>query len=239
MKLRYKLWMAMTALILFMGGTFFAISHGYIGQLFRQYAKAAEAASAEQLARNIAAYYEQNGWYAVDQYIVYYLKENPEYTAGFNSLLLKDTQGHILVSVGKGGAAPRGQSDTSTVTIRVHGQEIGVLTVSNRILDGSPVEQNILSSMTAATVWGTILTSMVALLVGVWLMRLMTTPLQSLLVAMKRLQHGDLSVRVDVSSNDEFGEVAKTFNEMTDRLSRTEEARRHLVADVAHELRTP
>jgi len=35
------------------------------------------------------------------------------------------------------------------------------------------------------------------------------------------------------------GELARTFNSMVEELSRTEELRRNLVADVAHELRTP
>jgi signal transduction histidine kinase len=44
---------------------------------------------------------------------------------------------------------------------------------------------------------------------------------------------------VDVRSKDEFGELAKTFNSMAEDLERTEQLRRNLVADVAHELRTP
>ena len=36
-----------------------------------------------------------------------------------------------------------------------------------------------------------------------------------------------------------MGELARTFNSMVEELSRTEELRRNLVADVAHELRTP
>ena len=51
--------------------------------------------------------------------------------------------------------------------------------------------------------------------------------------------HRDFSGRAEVTSRDEVGELARTFNSMLDELSRTEELRRNLVADVAHELRTP
>ncbi len=238
MKVRYKLWIAMTALILFMGSAFFAISHGYLENLFRQYAMAAQEQSADQLARQVAYYYQVNGdsWLGVDQYIAGYL-ESPGYRSQFISFTLRDANGHVLVTAGP--QSRRDASDTTTVTIQLGGRNIGFLTVSNRVLQGSPVEQNILHLMTAATVWGTILTSLVALIVGVWLMRIMTDPLQALMKAMQRLKNGDLDARVEISSKDEFGEVARTFNEMTSRLSRMEEARRHLVADVAHELRTP
>jgi signal transduction histidine kinase len=51
--------------------------------------------------------------------------------------------------------------------------------------------------------------------------------------------HRDFSGRAEVTSRDEVGELARTFNAMLDELSSTEELRRNLVADVAHELRTP
>lgn len=51
--------------------------------------------------------------------------------------------------------------------------------------------------------------------------------------------HRDFSGRAEVTSRDEVGELARTFNSMVEELSRTEELRRNLVADVAHELRTP
>ncbi len=61
-----------------------------------------------------------------------------------------------------------------------------------------------------------------------------------------RIERGDLSARVPVTSTDEFGVWADRFNRMADSLEdtivRLEEAQtqnRRFVADVAHELRTP
>lgn len=45
--------------------------------------------------------------------------------------------------------------------------------------------------------------------------------------------------RVQDTGTDELGQVASSFNRMAAELERSEEARRHLFADVAHELRTP
>lgn len=64
--------------------------------------------------------------------------------------------------------------------------------------------------------------------------------------AADRIATGDLSARVPVTSQDEFGEWALRFNRMADNLAETiarleaaEERNRRFVADVSHELRTP
>ncbi|MDF2958597.1 MAG: integral rane sensor signal transduction histidine kinase [Paenibacillus sp.] len=72
-----------------------------------------------------------------------------------------------------------------------------------------------------------------------WLSGVLTHPLKKLIAAIERVAQGDLNVKVPVDTKDEYGKVAQTFNDMTFRLREAEEARRRLVADVAHELRTP
>lgn len=77
------------------------------------------------------------------------------------------------------------------------------------------------------------------LLISVWISGVLTRPLRKLISAIERVAHGDLDVNVPVRSKDEYGKVIRTFNDMTLRLREAEDARRRLVADVAHELRTP
>ncbi|MCQ6557278.1 sensor histidine kinase [Paenibacillus mendelii] len=72
-----------------------------------------------------------------------------------------------------------------------------------------------------------------------WISGVLTRPLKKLIAAIERVAQGDLSVKVPIDTKDEYGKVAQTFNDMTFRLHEAEEARRRLVADVAHELRTP
>ncbi|MET0615986.1 MAG: HAMP domain-containing sensor histidine kinase [Thermoleophilaceae bacterium] len=47
------------------------------------------------------------------------------------------------------------------------------------------------------------------------------------------------SHRIEVTSEDELGRLARSFNTTLDSLERSVEAQRHLVADASHELRTP
>jgi len=79
----------------------------------------------------------------------------------------------------------------------------------------------------------------VAAVVTLFMSRRILSPAESLAQAARALSRGDFSQRVQVRSNDEFGELAIAFNAMAADLERTEQLRRNLVADVAHELRTP
>jgi len=87
--------------------------------------------------------------------------------------------------------------------------------------------------------WGGLLAVGVAGLVTLFTSRRILSPAESLAQAARALSRGDFSQRVYVRSKDEFGELAIAFNAMAADLERTEQLRRNLVADVAHELRTP
>jgi len=64
-------------------------------------------------------------------------------------------------------------------------------------------------------------------------------PVAKLTDAARRMGGGELGLRVDVSSDDELGELADAFNAMAASIERNEKLRRDMVSDVAHELRTP
>ncbi|MDQ7850286.1 MAG: ATP-binding protein [Armatimonadota bacterium] len=57
--------------------------------------------------------------------------------------------------------------------------------------------------------------------------------------ASARIAGGQYSERVPITSGDELGQLATQFNRMAETLERVEQARRDLIADIAHELRTP
>lgn len=95
------------------------------------------------------------------------------------------------------------------------------------------------NSIVWSVVWGGLVGVGVALLLAFFLSRRITAPVQSLASAARRLGEGDFTQRAVVNSRDELGELASTFNSMAAELERADKLRRDLVADVAHELRTP
>ena len=58
-------------------------------------------------------------------------------------------------------------------------------------------------------------------------------------VSTERLSQGDYSARVSDSASPLYRPVARSFNQMADRLETADEHRRRLLADLGHELRTP
>jgi len=88
-------------------------------------------------------------------------------------------------------------------------------------------------------IWGGLLAAAVALLLTLFLSGRILAPLEALSRAARGLARGDFTRRVRVEAQDEVGELARTFNSMAEELGQAEQLRRNLVADVAHELRTP
>jgi len=79
----------------------------------------------------------------------------------------------------------------------------------------------------------------IALLLTFVLSRRITSPIGVLARAARRLGRGDLSQRVQLKGEGEVAALAQAFNSMAADLEHAEQLRRNLVADVAHELRTP
>jgi two-component system sensor histidine kinase BaeS len=80
-----------------------------------------------------------------------------------------------------------------------------------------------------------LLTIAVTVLAGARLIR----PLRALTGAAQRMGEGDVTARVKVKSKDEIGRLAVAFNTMSENRERLEDARKAMVTDIAHELRTP
>jgi signal transduction histidine kinase len=94
----------------------------------------------------------------------------------------------------------------------------------------------------APALWVTVLVAaaVVGGLVGSarWLWR-STRTIGALMDAANRVAGGDYAARVDDTGSRQLGALTGAFNQMAERLQTNEERRRELLADVAHELRTP
>lgn len=80
---------------------------------------------------------------------------------------------------------------------------------------------------------------LLALAVGARAMRRVAIPLADIMEAADAVAAGNFDVRVPEHGSREFRQLAHSFNRMTEELARTDQQRRNLTADVAHELRTP
>jgi two-component system sensor histidine kinase BaeS len=78
-----------------------------------------------------------------------------------------------------------------------------------------------------------------ALLLSFLVARRISRPLQELTAAADKLAAGEPGGLVKVTTSDEIGRLAATFNRMSEALSAQDKMRKQLVSNAAHELRTP
>jgi len=71
------------------------------------------------------------------------------------------------------------------------------------------------------------------------LMRRVGSPMGDLMMAADRVGNGDYSARIIERGSPVLRRVARGFNSMTEQLQAQDQQRRQLMADIAHELRTP
>jgi two-component system, NtrC family, nitrogen regulation sensor histidine kinase NtrY len=132
---------------------------------------------------------------------------------------------------------PPNHSDTNQ-------QLMGVLLVASSRRPLIELERRIIS--TALLVGGVGI--LVAILASLWSAARVTRPVVSLAEAAQRVAAGDLATKVEVESNDELGQLASSFNQMTEDLMQQKErtlqaervaAWRELARRLAHELKNP
>jgi signal transduction histidine kinase len=104
---------------------------------------------------------------------------------------------------------------------------------------------NYQASVTEALSLATIAALIAAVLASFLISRQVVGPIQRMMVISHRIAEGEYTERLDVSGKvqsnqlDELDLLALTFNQMADKLEKTETMRRQLIGDVTHELRTP
>jgi histidine kinase len=94
-------------------------------------------------------------------------------------------------------------------------------------------------AVTEALLIATIAALISAVLVSLFVSWRVVTPIRQMMQASRHVAAGHYRERVPVASRDELGQLAASFNQMADDLEQTEAMRRDLIANVAHELRTP
>ncbi|MGK2878263.1 MAG: ATP-binding protein [Solirubrobacterales bacterium] len=123
----------------------------------------------------------------------------------------------------------------TAVPITDEGRTTGAVRVTQDVAD--------VSSAFKRTVAGLALIGLAVLIVGLIagaiIARQVARPLRRFEGAARAVADGDLHARAPVEGSSEQRELARTFNEMTDRLSSSLEAQSRFVADASHQLRTP
>jgi two-component system, OmpR family, sensor histidine kinase BaeS len=155
--------------------------------------------------------------------------------------LLADADGKVLVPAGQyqpGDIVPHAKLSQGTA-IEVNGKQVGSV-----LILGSPpplgyLESQYFNRTNQALLYAALGAALVALALGIILARTLTHPLRDLTAAIHAMAKGELKQHVQVKSQDELGELAMAFNQMSADLDRLNRSRRQMTADIAHDLRSP
>lgn len=94
-------------------------------------------------------------------------------------------------------------------------------------------------ALTQSLTWALVAAAVTAGVVGLYVTRRIVRPLTAMTRASQRIAGGRYSQRLNPEAPGEVGELATAFNTMAQTLQSSEERRIQLLADVAHEFRTP
>jgi two-component system sensor histidine kinase BaeS len=182
-------------------------------------------------------YAERGNWEGVNTLLA---AVQPGRGQGSLGLALLDENDQLVSAAGgqRNRPATAAEADIS-LPIVTNGRQVGTLLVSTPGQGNSRAGEQFLSEVNQAILWGGLVAVLLALSLGVLLTLRLTRPLRQLTQATQQLASGQLEQQVEITSRDELGELATSFNEMAAALQLSEHQRQQLLADVAHELRTP
>ena len=257
-RLWVRLTLAFALVILVTVGVIALLADLTAGQVFRQYLSYGDIAQFQNLTDRLAEYYVENGdWQGVDEILRQVRimaapmsgpmpKRRPGTIAWGDDrffLILADADGRVVRD------GPRGQpgrklsrdEEAAAQDIMVGDTVVGRLVIVRPVQSAifGPMEQAFVARLRWLLVAGALLAGGLGVLLGVVFSRSLTAPLQRLATAARAVADRDFSRRVRVEGSVEMAEVAEAFNEMTQALEHSERQRQNMVADVAHELRTP
>jgi two-component system OmpR family sensor kinase len=250
--LSWKLAIALLLVVVVSVGLTAYFTHRGTTREFGEFISESRASYLEQMEERLRDFYTESGSWSGVQSL---LESLPVFVN--DRLILADNSGTIIGDtdvewLGKTAESMRLAKPTSII---VSGHEVGKLYVLSSgmvgvqfIIPGSAFlgqpppsspERGFLSRVNRSLLMAGVAGAVVAILLGLLLTRQFIKPIRALKKGAARIARGDLAYRVSVKSRDEFGELARSFNSMAASLDSSEQSRRRLFADIAHELRTP
>jgi signal transduction histidine kinase len=236
--LQFRLLLAFTLVVVVtIGATFFFIYQTTRSEI-GQFEKRAEDMRVGRIEVELSQYYYQQGnWEGIQPFVEQWGNIHGQ------RIILTDNQG-IVVADSEGdllGELYRADAPGRVISLPWEEAAIGTFYITPEQSPGAGLIslQILYLSIGRFFLWGGLVAVAIAVALAFILSRLTLAPVKALTLASERLGRGDFSQRVQIKDRGELGELAMTFNSMAGDLERAEKLRQNMVADVAHELRTP
>ena len=246
--LRFRLLLAFTLVICVAVGTISLFASQTSGAKIQQYQQQANQVKMDRAQCLLFQYYQNGeGWDNVQPVVQHMGSIYGQRT------ILVDRSGLVVADselgyVGKQYDPKWLGKEQQIIDIRDGNDKVGVLYIGPEFMpQDSPASiQTMSSSINEFLLWGGILALVTALIITFFLAQRISAPIHAISLAAASLGKGDFSRRVNFKGKDEIGKLVSTFNSMADGLmtmtndlKHAKQLQQNLVADVAHELRTP
>ena len=115
------------------------------------------------------------------------------------------------------------EPDCYSAPCHIHPQEQKVLGVMDIDVSLAEVDQEIISNKKKMTLFAVVAILGISLTIGLFVQRFVSRPVKHLLEGTERVSAGDLSTPLDISSTNEIGTLARSFDQMTQLLQISEQ----------------
>jgi PAS domain S-box-containing protein len=115
------------------------------------------------------------------------------------------------------------ETDCYSASCHIHPQEQKVLGVLDIDVSLADVDRVIISSKKKMSLFAGVAILAISLAIGLFIQRFVSRPVKQLLEGTERVAAGDLSTPLEISSANEIGTLARSFDQMTQRLQGSEQ----------------
>ena len=255
----WKLWGSLLLVVILSTGLMAFITNQLTDSRFQEYITQSNTNYAINIATSLGNYYEnENSWDGL-QAVISSMRISADYrlvVANTAGIIVADSDGDLIgdessvIGLEDGVSITGNNTAIGTVYIlttgtttptmgRGRGRMGNTAATSEATAIANNAEEDFLHNINIALVISGAISVIVALTLGWILTRQITKPVLSLNKGALQIAKGNLRHRVNVTTKDELGTLAGSFNNMADSLEQGEEERRRIIADIAHELRTP
>jgi two-component system sensor histidine kinase BaeS len=202
--------------------------------------------AATDFLREVQIYYQIHGsWADITQS---FRPDNPPPSAPIGltaqdppPFALADVNGRVILPNGQylpGNRVPA-PALAQGIPVLFEGVRIGTVLEINQPPPMTPQQKTFMNRTNQALLYGALGATVTAVLLAILLARTLTRPLGELAAASRQMARGKLGQTVNVRAQDELGDLAAAFNQMSADLARADKQRQQMTADIAHDLRTP
>ena len=190
--------------------------------------------------RYIGKYLSANIW-LVDNYGYVYAASDMNQKNLIGTQLVTDELqelriGHTVEKTGTFGNIFTIQMHTFEVPVTYMGRFQGAIVMHTSLKEISAPLKKVYEIIWISAIFAILASCIVIYIIS---QKIIIKPLAKINYVADRISKGQYDKRVEISSNDEIGSLAKSFNLMADSLEEVEKNRRFFISNVSHEIRSP